>query len=194
MALTRTVYVARTAYDLEHVNRLHVPRFGSKSVPDDRHQEQQVVLSFTRRRNRSRKPRRRTISTSRPRRKSRKSSTSWTYIGGCINKATLELFHRNNKDAIWKKELKDDDILHGEHEIEWDGKIDKDTDFPEEYITVEHSPYKLKLTLEGDAEARLSPAAWTYLHVLVHSFEFEKGEKEVVSRLKDLRLKISSTS
>jgi hypothetical protein len=96
--------------------------------------------------------------------------------------ATLELFHRNSKTAIWKKELFDKDITHGEHEIEWDGKIDKGSDFPEEYITVEHSPYKLRMTLRVNEAYNYSPVAWTYLHVLVHSIGLDKGVKEVLIR------------
>jgi hypothetical protein len=194
MTLTRTVYVARTAHDLQHSNRLQVPTYGvrklflsigaknSKSylIPEAPKQAQAAKASddfyFA------------------PEKEKPKINYELDDPGGWITKATLELFHRDNKTAVWKKELKDDDIAHGPHEIEWDGKIDKGTDFPEEYITVEHSPYKLRLSIEGEAGAlNDSPAAWTFLHVLVHSIELEKGEKEAVSRQldKDLFDKVS---
>src|SRR3954454_17271768 len=143
MALTRTVYIARTAYDLQHVNRLHVPRYGvmklylsigtknSKSFliheAPEQPQEANATDDFH----------------FAPEKEKPKIKYELDDKCGCITKATLELFHRDLKDAVWKKELKDDDIIDGKHEIEWDGKIDKGTDFPEEYITVEHSPYKL---------------------------------------------------
>jgi len=186
MALKRTVYVARTAYDLNHVNRLTVPKYGvlklfvtigsknSKShlIPEAPEQAQEANATndfhFA------------------PEKEKPKIKYELDDKCGCIKKAKLELFHRQKKDAVWKKDLTDDDITDGKHEIEWDGKIDKGTDFPEEYITVEHSPYKLKLTIEGEAETHnYSPAAWTFLHVLVHSIELEKGEKDALSRTLD---------
>ena len=187
MALARTVYVARTAHDLEHANRLQVPKYGvlkvflsigsknSKSylIPEAPKQKQEAKASddfyFA------------------PEKEKPKIKYELDDVCGWIKKVTLELLHRDSKDAIWKKELTGDDITHGKHEIEWDGKIDTGkTDFPEEYITVEHSPYKLKLTVEGEAGAlNYSPAAWTYLHVLVHSIELEKGVKDAVSRQLD---------
>ncbi len=183
MPLNRNAYLARTAHDLSHVNKLHIPAYGvaklyleigaassktylieqapapkqAKGASDDFHfapEKEKPTIKYT-----------------------------IDDVGGHITKATLELLHRNSKAAIWKKDLKDDEFTHGDHEFEWDGKIDKGTDFPEEYITVEHSPYKLKLTVEGAADAvKTSPAAWTYLQVLVHSIELEKGVKEAVTR------------
>jgi hypothetical protein len=186
MALTRTVYISRTAYDLQHRNTLQVPRYGVLKL----------YLSSGNLNGKS------YLMREAPKQKQLPKATDDFHFApvdetpkikyelddlcGCITKAKLELFHRAEKTAVWKKDLKDDEFTHGEHEIDWDGKIDKGTDFPEEYITVEHSPYKLRLTIEGAADAlNYSPAAWTYLHVLVHSFEFEKGEKEAVTRQLD---------
>jgi hypothetical protein len=185
MALKRSVYVARTAHDLQHVNRLHMPRVGilklfltiggksSKSylLPEAPEQKQDAKATdnfyFA------------------PVKEKPKIKYELDDKFGNISWATLELFHRNNKTAIWKKELFDKDVTDGEHEIEWDGKIDKGADFPEEYITVEHSPYKLRMTLRVDEAYNYSPAAWTYLHVLVHSIELEKGVKDALSRTLD---------
>lgn len=194
MTLTRTVYVARTAPDLAHSNRLQVPLYGVRKL----------CLSIGAKNSKS------YLSPGAPKQaQAAKASDDFYFApetekpkikyelddpGGWITKVTLALFHRDNKTAVWEKVLKDDDIVHGLHEIEWDGKIDKSTDFPEEYITVEHSPYKLCLSIEGEAGAlNNSPMAWTYLHVLVHSIEMEKGEKEAVSRQldKDLFDKVS---
>ena len=186
MTLNRTAYVARTAHDLQHVNQLQAPSYGVRSlfltigaknsksylIPEAPKHPQEAKASddfyFA------------------PGNEKPKIKYLLQDTGGWITKATLELFHRDNKTAVWKKGLKDDDITHGLHEIEWDGKIDKGTDFPEEYITVEHSPYKLRISIEGTAGAlKDSPAAWTYLHVLVHSIELEKGVKEAVARKLD---------
>lgn len=186
MALKRTIYVARTAHDLKHVNTVHVPVFGivklyvsagsknSKSylLPEAPEQKQASSAADT--------------FCFAPEAEKAKIKYELDDVCGAITKAKLELFHRANKTPIWKRDLKDGELGHGEHEIEWDGKIDKGDDFPESYITVEHSPYKLRLTIEGDADAHnYSPAAWTYLHVLVHSIELEKGVKDALSRTLD---------
>src|ERR1700761_5028165 len=105
MAITRTVYIARTAYDLAHRNTLQVPRYGvtklyltigslnSKSylIREAPAQEQESKASddfhFA---PESEKP---TI------------KYELDDLCGCITKAKLELFYRSESKAIWKKEL-----------------------------------------------------------------------------------------
>ena len=185
--MRRTARVARTAYDLTHVNRLHVPQFGvvklflkaggkiSKSylletapkvkpeagATDDMHfapEKETVKITY--------------------------EIDDWS---GVITKATLELFYRGSTTAAWKKELTEEEYTHGEHALDWKGEIAKSAEFPEELITVEHSPYKLKLTLEGDGYG-YSAAAWTHFHVLVHSIELQLGSKETLSAARDKTL------
>ncbi|HUT35741.1 MAG TPA: hypothetical protein VNE39_19795 [Planctomycetota bacterium] len=104
-----------------------------------------------------------------------------------IEKATLELFRRFSAAPVWTRQLKDDELLHGQHtlkfgdETEWDGNVGAHDAFPDQFLTVEHSPYKLKLTVEGKNGICVSPAAWTYLHVLIAKLELEYGPDEVVA-------------
>jgi hypothetical protein len=187
MALKRTVYVARTAHDLQHVNRLHVPRYGVTKLylsAGSKNTKSYLIAEAPAQKQASNATDDFNFA---PEKEKLKIKYEIDDVSGCIEKATLELLYRNNKTAIWTKELKDGDVAHGPHEIEWDGKIPKGTDFPEEYITVEHSPYKLKLTIQGDTTGatNYSPAAWSYFHVLVHSIELEKGLKTILSRQLD---------
>lgn len=183
--MRRTARVARTAYDLTHINRLHVPQYGVlklylqvggkaskmyvlESAPaptqeggatDDMHfapEKETVKIKY--------------------------QIDDWC---GVITKAKLELFYRDKTAAIWTKDLTTDQFTHGDHDLDWTGKIAKSADFPEEFVTVEHSPYKLKLSLEGADGYAYSPAAWTYFHVLVHSIELELGEKDTLSQNRD---------
>jgi hypothetical protein len=62
--------------------------------------------------------------------------------------------------------------------------------FPKELLTVAHSPYQLRLTLSGDEKIEKDKfafplTAWTYVHVLVHSFTFEFGKLEWLSAKRD---------
>lgn len=179
--MKRTARVARTAYDLTHQNRLGIPQFGVV----------QLYLTVGAKVSKSYLP-----ESALPQKAVPKSSDKFWFAPeketpkikwkiddpfGCITKATLELFHRSNATAIWKKDLDAADFTHGEHALEWNGKIPKATDFPEEFITVEHSPYKLRLSVEGEGFNH-SAAAWTYLHVLVHELELLLGDKDVLSR------------
>ncbi len=105
---------------------------------------------------------------------------------GAIREAHLELFRRFDAKPFWTRELTGDELLEGEHVLEfgtekkWNGKIDPaHADFPGDFLTVEHSPYKLRLTVKGDGVTR-SPVAWTFFHVLVAKLELEYGPKTIL--------------
>jgi hypothetical protein len=126
---------------------------------------------------------------------------------GAVRKARLELFVRKEKKPVWQRELAGAELFDGERDLEvqidnagalqrgteWDGslratdgKIQKDKRFPDGFLTTEHSPYKLKLTVEGDALCR-SPVAWTYLHVLIDKLELEWGTVDMIPTKRDHR-------
>lgn len=102
---------------------------------------------------------------------------------GLISKATLELFCRYDTSPIWTNILKKEDYTNGLHKVEWDGKLknaNKDI-FPDEYITIEHSPYKLRLVVESDQLKGDPAGSWTYFHILLKSLKIMLGPKEAVS-------------
>jgi hypothetical protein len=110
-----------------------------------------------------------------------------------ITKAKLELFRRFDESAIWKRELKDEELLDGAHELEfeydnagatakrkeWEGAIDSSKRFPDGVLTVEHSPYKLRLSVEGPGQSK-ARMAWTYVHVLIDHLELEWGVEDAI--------------
>lgn len=195
--MDRKAKIARTAHDKDNVNRLRVPEFGviklcltiggkfSKSyLPDG------IVLpkGVT-------KPAEDGSATDNFHFAPEKEKIKITYRIddplANVTKATLELFRRNEATAVWKKDLKPAEFVHSVNkdlEIEWDGKIDKSTEFPMEFITVQHSPYKLKLTLEGDDGYGYGKTAWTFFHVLLHELKLELGLKDALSDAKDKAL------
>ncbi|NMO17213.1 hypothetical protein HPC49_13150 [Pyxidicoccus fallax] len=186
--MKRTAAVARTAADLEHLNRLRTATFGVRELR---------LLAGTQ------KSHSYLADGAPPPATEDKGTDGFHFAPGQekariayvledraaqLTKGTLELFRRGKVEPIWKKALEAKDLTHGEHSLEWDGTIDKDPqDFPEGLITAEHSPYKLKLTLEGSGTAD-SPVAWTYFHVLLHSLELELGDKALLTRPLDLAL------
>jgi hypothetical protein len=180
--MSRTARLARTAHDLSHVNHLRAPVFGvtklclqagkiaSRSyLPDGAPAQKQAKgatddFCFA------------------PIKEKIKILYTIDDAAGCITKAKLELFRRGVAAAILSVDLtKDEEISDGDHEREWDGKIPKDAkEFPEECVTVQHSPYKLKITVSADDGYGFPKMAWTYFHILVHEIELELGPKKVL--------------
>jgi hypothetical protein len=202
--MKKKVAVARTAYDLTHVNRLGVPEFSI------------VRLAVTATGHSS---------------KTYWPAWAYTQAGGgagsddfhfCPEKETaaieyqiddpfalageakLELFWRFKERPIWTLHLDkigEDTFIHGKHSLNWDGRVVKpsqlagtdnagvmehdlgqldpndgiEDDFPDGYITLDHTPYKLKLTLIDRNDSDQIAVAWTYFQVIVKSFDFELG-------------------
>lgn len=127
-----------------------------------------------------------------------------------IVQAELQLYTRFKQAPLWTLDLTKlgrDWYCHGTHEIEWDGRLPaqptaekkgeatatgfkhKLGDFepnevkdvhPDGYLTVEHSPYKLRLAVSSPAVQANPAAAWTYLHVLVKKIELEYGDEKML--------------
>ena len=198
--MTRQAFVARTAYDLKHLNRLRVAEFGVLKV---------CLTAGT-------KSSKSYALDNAPAPKSNGGSDDFNFAPGpqlnpttwavdpsktdkvtiqyellnpfaSISKATLELFYRYGTTPIWTRELKGQELSDGENKLEfnskpeWDGTIDADPKFPDNFASVEHSPYKLKLTVAGDGLC-VSPAAWTYFHVLIAKLELEYGPPEALPK------------
>src|SRR4051794_3010650 len=108
---------------------------------------------------------------------------------GAISKATLTLFSRFGDQPCWTRELKAAELDDGKRKLKfgdkdtWTGSIDPGDGshdharFSDGFLTVEHSPYKLRLTVEGRGQCK-AHVAWTYTHVLVEKLELEYGPPE----------------
>ena len=208
MKISRTAFVARTAHDQTHGNKLIAPEFG--------------IVEIRLKKGDSKKSKSYLPESSTPRRKPTDGGedefcfapgtqwkedtwaedkdktdkvTVWYHLYNpfsVIAEAKLELFRRFDKKAFWERELKDDELLDGEHELEfeygddkkkeklWDGSLGKESDeFPDGFVTTEHSPYKLRLTVKGEGICK-SPMAWTYFHILIEKLELEWGDLEAI--------------
>lgn len=103
---------------------------------------------------------------------------------GLARTGRLELFTRHRKAPLWSRALSAEELSEGVHRLRWDGGVSTCDAFPDGVVTVEHSPYKLKLTLEGSGWAEC-PVAWTYFHVLVDGLELELGDASALAQQKD---------
>ena len=132
--------------------------------------------------------------------------------GAKIKKATLELFSRFEKKPLWSinlAKLGDDWLKHGEHIVKWDGRVFKETavagvinnktiehdlttlspnkkinsdTFPDGFITLASTPFKLRLTLEpyDSSDKGIVTTSWTFLHLLIEKMEIELGEEAMI--------------
>ncbi len=119
-----------------------------------------------------------------------------------ILKARLELYHLGKEDALWSQDLAAGDLTAGSHTLtiassqDWDGKVTgSGVELPDDYPTVEHSPYQLRLkvsdrdNLAADEEvSALSPVAWCDFQVLVKEISLELGDKKAVKGALDQAL------
>jgi hypothetical protein len=203
-----TAYVARTSYDQTHVNRLCVPEFG--------------VVEIRRKKNGLGSLSHRLPSVSTPRVPTGAGTNSFNFAPGPqynpvtwvedaarddlvkiwydlhnpllnITKARLEIFSRFDKTAIWERDLKDQELEDGAHELEfdfqsggtaqkrklWDGSINSGGSFPDGFLTVDHSPYKLRITVEGPGQCQ-AQMAWTYFHVIIDHLKLEWGPEAAI--------------
>ena len=201
MPITREAYVARTAHDLKHVNRLVVPEYGVVELRVRTSDANGSKSYLTHDADPGRKPGGKGTNDYHFAPGPQLDAGTWAVDAAknddveiwydlfnpflAIEEATLELFHRFDTKPFWTRELKDDELEDGEHilkfgpKAKWDGKIDAHADFPTEHLTVEHSPYKLKLTVKGEGVCN-SQVAWTFFHILIAKVELEYGPKDVL--------------
>ena len=111
---------------------------------------------------------------------------------GQLTQGKLELFRPRSATAIWTHPLTDDQRRDGEHRIDWTGGRLADSeafapadDFPDNCITAQHGPDKLRLTLGSDRQTRGAMVAFTFVQVLVKELEVELGPRTVLSHARD---------
>ena len=201
MAINREASVARTAHDKQHVNRLVVPEFGvielRVRVSDAKGSKSYLTPDAEP----ARAPGGKGTDDFHFAPGPQLDAGTWAVDPAknddveiwydlfnpflALESAKLELFRRFDKTPFWTRDLKDDELDEGEHilkfgpKAKWDGKIDAHADFPTEFLTVEHSPYKLKLSVKGKGVCN-SHTAWTYFHILIAKIELEYGPKDVL--------------
>lgn len=207
--MNRTAKAARTPHDKDNVNRLRVPEFGVKKLivkagakasksyqpqgakyapdenggADDFHfaPEQEVVDIVY----------------------------ELVDAFGAIDGATLALHCRFQEAPLWTLDLKalgHTWWLEGKHTVKWDGRVInaageqagtfKDGGFehdltqiaaaaapgpfPHGYVNLEHTTYKLKLTVTAGELVGDPAVAWTYFHILAEKLELEYADEKVL--------------
>ena len=204
MTLALSANIARTAAGLDHLNRLVVPEFGVVEVRVEAGSKSSAshrVADASTRRAPTGKGDDAFCFAPGP----QLDATKWAVDAAktdpvsiiydlynpvnAITSAKLELFRRFQDAACWKRELKGEELWDGERKLKfadhdiWDGSIDPGdgkfdkTLFPDGFLTVEHSPYKLRVTVEGNGRCG-AHVAWTYINVLVEKLELEYGPPE----------------
>lgn len=103
-----------------------------------------------------------------------------------IAKATLELFHTDDsphdqaEPALWRKVLTPAEFTHGAHHLAWNGNVPPGGAFPDGYVTVARSAYRLVVTVQGHGVAQ-PEKAWTFFHVRIADIELTLGPRELLT-------------
>ncbi len=93
-----------------------------------------------------------------------------------IKSGTFEVFDKDNK-SIWSRPLVADEYKDGRVEISWDGKIGSgSSDYPDDYVTLQFSPYKWKVTVSGSGTISVEKA----FKVEAEKIELEPGPKALL--------------
>jgi len=102
-----------------------------------------------------------------------------------ITRATLELFHTDDlphgpvEQALWRKVLTPAEFTHGTHHLPWNGHVPPGGDFPDGYVTVARSAYRLVVTVQGHGTPEPGKA-WTFFHVKIADIELALGPRELL--------------
>jgi hypothetical protein len=131
---------------------------------------------------------------------------------GLVDGGKIEIFTRFDDKPLGSIDLTklgSTWLLHGPHIVKWDGRVvaeaeqkateqgddlthdltafdpvkDPKGPFPDGYLTLEHPPYKLRLTLTSKAAAKSPAVAWTYAHILIKKIEFELGTADMIPKV-----------
>lgn len=116
--------------------------------------------------------------------------------GGLVTGGRLELRDKASDRVLWSRALRDGEWTDGDHESDWNGELDGERAttrvFPDQFVTIEHSPFKLVLILEGSLGGEPVPGkpdtGWTFFEVQAHSIELALGPRRVLSLARDRRL------
>ena len=98
-----------------------------------------------------------------------------------ITSGKIKLLKKSDRRVLWSRDLQPNEFLDGPQTIAWDGKTATTADFPDEYITIEHSPYIMEISVEGNGWGEPSKA-WTHFEVQVESIKLEWGPKTVLAQ------------
>ena len=98
-----------------------------------------------------------------------------------ISNGKIQLLRKSDRKVLWTRNLQPNEFLDGAHTIAWDGKTEVNADFPDGYITIEHSPYIMEISVDGSGWGEPSKA-WTNFEVQVDSINLEWGPKSVLAQ------------
>lgn len=105
----------------------------------------------------------------------------WTISGGQhIVSATFELFQRNNANPLWQSVIQNPAYPNGH--LAFDGAVaGTPLTFPDGFLTAEHAPYKLRMTITPTTTAFAKPwVRWVYIDVVVADITISLGAEQIL--------------
>ncbi len=103
-----------------------------------------------------------------------------------ITSAKLEIIRKKDSKVLKTFTLTKDQYKEGHHaEFEWDGAIDANPDFPDSFVTIEHSDYTAKVTISGPKGDK---SGTTDIKVELKDFKVELAPKATLKEDKDKKV------
>jgi hypothetical protein len=103
-----------------------------------------------------------------------------------ITSAKLEILRKKDSKVLKTFTLTKDQYKEGHHaEFEWDGAIDANPDFPDSFVTIEHSDYTAKVTISGPKGDK---SGTTDIKVELKDFKVELAPKATLKEDKDKKV------
>ncbi len=97
-----------------------------------------------------------------------------------IDSGRLEILRKKDNKVLHKVDLKPEQFKEGHHDtFEWDGAVTKDKEFPDGFVTIEHSDYIVKVTVKGDKGDKTGQAE---VKVELKDFKIELAPKAVLKK------------
>ena len=100
-----------------------------------------------------------------------------------ITSGKLEIFRKQDNTLLKSFDLKPEQCTEGHHDdFEWDGAVDTNAEFPDGFVTIEHSDYVAKVTVTGDTGDKTGT---TEIKVELKDFKVELAPKAMLKDDRD---------
>lgn len=99
--------------------------------------------------------------------------------GQHITSATFELFQRNNPNPLWQSVILTPAYPNGY--LAFDGAVTgTPPTFPDGFLTAEHAPYKLRMTITSTTAFAKPWVRWVYIDVVVADMTISLGAEQIL--------------
>jgi hypothetical protein len=106
-------------------------------------------------------------------------------VGNSISSGQMRILRAKDNKELQSIALSADQYTAGHHAITWDGSVSSDAEFPDGFVTIEHSAYLVEISIGDQFGPRRGSAR---IKVEMKQFIVEKAAKSVLTDPKDQKI------